>query len=114
MAENGFYSITFGGSGGSGVGVVVLQNGVITGADGGGNIYDGRYEPDAQSGALRFHVDVTIPAHMPMVLGEAPHPEPWTFSMNGTLPANFANGLPITIQTQFAPLSVSFKLIRKL
>lgn len=112
--ENGFYSIVYGGPAGSGVGVLVLCDGVITGADGGGNLYDGHYFEDEQTETIKFHVDVTIPAHMPMVIGIAARPESWKFSMDGDLPPGFAKGLPIIIRTGTTPVSVSFRSLRKL
>ena len=112
--ENGFYSIVYGGPAGSGVGVLVLCDGSITGADAGGNLYDGHYFEDLETETIKFHVDVTIPAHMPMVIGVAARPESWKFSMDGDLPPGFARGLPIIIRTGTAPVSVSFRSIRKL
>jgi hypothetical protein len=112
--ENWFYSVVYGSPVGSGVRVLVLCDGVITGADGGGNLYDGHYFEDEQTETIKFHVDVTIPAHMPMVIGIAARPDSWKFSMDGDLPPGFARGLPIIIRTGTTPVSVSFRSLRKL
>jgi hypothetical protein len=114
MAIDGFYRFVYGGQAGSGLGLLALQNGKITGVDGGGGEYDGHYEEDRETGNVAIHVDLLVPANMPLVVGAAARPDPWTLHIDAKLPPKFAGGIPVTIPTPFAPVNVSFKLLKKL
>ncbi|HUZ75467.1 MAG TPA: hypothetical protein VMU87_20985 [Stellaceae bacterium] len=114
MVTNGFYSIVFGGAIGSGLGLIALQDGKLTGVDGGGGQYDGTYREDPATGTIALRLEVLIPAHMPLVTGAAARPTPWTLQIETTLKPNFAGGLPISIATPSGPISVTFTLLRAL
>ena len=56
----GIYAIYFTGRVGSGSGLLLLKNGVISGADIAGGIYDGSYTLEGM-GALNANVRLTLP-----------------------------------------------------
>ena len=114
MVNSGFYRIVFAGGRGSGLGLLAIQDGKIVGVDGGGGEYDGYYSEDSTTGAVTIHLEVTIPANMPMVTGERARPETSILRIDTTLRANFANGMPITIDTSSGSINVSFALLRRL
>ena len=114
MVQSGFYRIVFGGGVGTGVGLLAIHDGKIVGVDGGGGTYDGYYSEDTGAGTVTIHLEVTIPANMPIVTGEHAHSEPWTLPIDATLRANFASGMPINITTPSGLINVSFNLLRPL
>jgi hypothetical protein len=114
MAIDGFYRFVYAGRAGSGLGLLALHGGKITGVDGGGGEYDGHYRQDADTGGLAIHVEILVPANVPLVIGAAARAEPWTLHIDATLPANFAGALPVPVPTPFGPISVSFTLLRSI
>lgn len=61
MNYNGFYSISFGTSIGSGMGVLAFQDGKVVGADAAGVTYDGTYETNG-TGSVNASILLNIPA----------------------------------------------------
>jgi len=112
MAVDGFYRFVYAGRTGSGLGLLALHDGKITGVDGGGGEYEGHYHADAASGGLVVHVEILVPPNVPLVIGAAARAEPWTLHIDATLPRNFAGAIPVSVPTPFGPISVSFKLLR--
>ena len=104
MVTNGFYKISYGGKTGSGIGMLALMGGVVSGIDEAGVQYDGTYGEDADTGAVQFHVRATVPAK-----GEA-----WSFSVDAVLPPGFAAGTPVPLRTPYGSVTVGFRLLRAL
>ena len=113
MAVDGFYRFVYAGRTGSGLGLLALHRGNITGVDGGGGEYDGHYTQDAATGGLSVHVEILVPPNVPLVIGAAARAEPWSLHIDAELPAHFAGAIPVTVPTPFGPLSVSFKVLRR-
>lgn len=114
MAIDGFYRFVYAGRAGSGLGLLALHHGKITGVDGGGSEYDGHYGLDADTGGLAIHVEILVPPNVPLVIGAEARSEPWKLDIDAKLPANFAGAIPVTVPTPFGPISVSFKLLRRI
>jgi hypothetical protein len=114
MAVDGFYRFVYAGRTGSGLGLLALQGGKITGVDGGGGEYDGHYSQDAATGGLDVHVEIMVPPNVPLVIGAAARAEAWSLHIDAKLPEHFAGAIPVTVPTPFGPLSVSFKFLRKI
>ena len=108
MLENGLYRINFAGATGWGDGVLVLQNGTITGCDVGTVQYDGSYSFDNQKQVNKIELVIGVPPYGELVTGftagavgaklpviaECPRPDP---------EANFVasvNGRPVTGKIQ--------------
>ena len=114
MVVNGFYKIGYGGSTGSGFGMLALAGGKITGIDEAGIKYDGEYLEDEVTGSVQFHLRATVPADAQLVMGVPPRGEEWSFAVDSHLPANFATGVPIKLRTQFGAVTATFTLLRTL
>jgi hypothetical protein len=112
MAIDGFYRFVYSGRAGSGLGLIALHGGKITGVDAGGGEYEGQYSQDALTGGLTIRVALLVPPNVPLVIGVEPRDEAWTLPIDAKLPANFAGAVPVSVPTPFGPISVSFKLLR--
>jgi len=112
MVTNGIYKIGYGGTTGSGYGMLALIAGKITGIDEAGIEYDGEYMEDDVTGAVQFHLRATVPADVALVVGVPAKGEPWTFSIDTYLPPNFGSGVENKIRTPFGLATVRFTLLR--
>ncbi len=109
---NGIYVMYFTGATGSGHGLLLLQNGTITGADAAGVTYDGTYrlEGDNLVGTLKM----IVPAGTSLVTGAAAGSSPLTFDIPLTLPSNFADGMPRILSMPTGPVNIIFRRLRDL
>jgi hypothetical protein len=114
MVVSGFYKIGYGGSTGSGIGMLALAGGKITGIDEGNIKYDGEYFEDDITGSVQFHLRATVPADATLVMGVPPRGKEWTFAVDAHLPPNFASGIETKIRTPFGLVTVTFTLLRPL
>ncbi len=114
MVVNGFYKIGYGGSTGSGFGMLALAGGKITGIDEAGVQYDGEYLEDDITGSVQFHLRASVPADISLVVGVPARAEPWSFAVDAHLPPNFATGVATKIRTAFGLVTVTFTLLRPL
>ncbi|HCR85160.1 MAG TPA: hypothetical protein DIV86_00625 [Alphaproteobacteria bacterium] len=107
---NGIYAIYYTGAIGSGQGVVIIKDGVISGADVVGGIYDGQYkEINNQAEGL---VSLTLPAGAMLVTGASSGSQPTKFDIPINLPTNLGNGQPLLIKTPTGPINIIFKRLR--
>ena len=114
MVTNGFYKILYDGKTGSGIGMLVLLNGVASGVDEAGVEYGGVYSEDLDTGAVQFQLSATVPANVALVIGVPAKAEPWSFSFGAVLPPGFVSGTRVPIRTPFGTVAVGFKLLRAL
>lgn len=108
----GFYSVTYQGSGGLGVAVLVLNDGRVVGADAAGGLYDGQYR--SHGDGVGVTVTVTIPPGTSLVTGVPPQPQAYTFPINTKLPVNFGGGHAVSVQTPTGIVQAVFKKLRDL
>jgi hypothetical protein len=108
---DGIYSITFRGRADWGMGLLILQNGVITGADAAGALYDGSYQergPDVD-----VKLTLTVPPGVTLVQGTAPQPKQYSVSSQTTLPIRaMLEGKPILMDLPPGPVNVIFRRLR--
>lgn len=110
---NGIYSIAFRGQADWGLGLLVLQNGIITGADVGGVTYDGTYK-DLGS-ALTVDLKITVPPGARLVQGTPPRPVPYDVKFKETLPKDvLSSGASVTLNMPPGPVNVIFRKLRDL
>ncbi len=114
MVTSGFYKIAYGGTTGSGFGMLALAGGKITGIDEAGVQYDGEYMEDDITGSVQFHLRAAVPADAALVVGVPAKGEPWSFAIDAYLPPNFASGVETKIRTPFGLATVRFTLLRTL
>jgi hypothetical protein len=110
---NGIYAMYYTGSAGSGHALVVMKDGVITGADAVGGILDGTYQA-IDGGYLDVEVSLTVPAGGWLVTGAVAGEDSLIQEIKTRLPENLGGGRPITVRTPTGPVNVIFKHIREL
>lgn len=106
----GFYVVYYTGVAGFGHAVLVINDGVVTGADATGGVYDGAYKV-AASGSFSIEVVLTVPAGTTLVTGQT-LPEAFSQTIKADLNQSFANGQPVPLQTQLGSVNVIFKKLR--
>lgn len=109
---NGFYAIYYTGATGSGIGVIVINDGVIVGADMVGGRYDGNYTQSAIAGIYDAKIRITIPPGGSLVTGAIAGPQPLFMDVNITLPENLGGEQPVRIETPTGPVNVIFRKLR--
>ena len=113
MEKNAIYAMYYTGGSGSGHALLVMRNGVISGADVVGGILDGTYYV-GDNNRVSFKVNLVAPAGMTLVTGQTAGSEPITQEISATLPENMGSGAPVQIQTPLGPVNVIFKKLRDL
>ncbi|MDF2142822.1 hypothetical protein [Paenirhodobacter sp. CAU 1674] len=106
----GFYAVYYTGVSGFGHAVLVIEDGVVTGADATGGVYDGTFSIGAE-GTISIEVTLTVPAGTTLVTGQT-LPSPCSQTIKAELPANFAGGQPVPMQTPLGPVNAIFKKLR--
>lgn len=113
MAVDGIYSITFRGTADWGMGLLMLQNNAITGADVGGVSYDGTFEETEDS--ITVDMQLTVPPGVTLVQGTLPRPEVTKFPLSATIPKRAIDTQePVLVQMSIGPVNVIFKRLRSL
>jgi len=106
----GFYALYFTGVAGFGNAVLVLKDGVVTGADATGGVYDGKYSRTGNK--VDIEVILTVPAGATLVTGQSLS-SPLSQTITAKLPDSFTNGQPVAVQTPMGPVNVVFKKLRE-
>jgi hypothetical protein len=107
----GIYAVFFSGTASEGYGLLVFQNGKITGADPMGVIFDGYYEIDTN---IRARIDVKAPPNGTLIQGVTAGPEGLTYQAQVDLSMDFLEKPFVSVQTPLGPVNVRFKLLRGL
>jgi hypothetical protein len=111
---NGIYAIYFTGLKGFGHGVIVIKDGLISGADAAGALYDGSCTVSSDGAKIEGMVVLKIPPEGMLVTGAVAGSSPQSYNIPLSLPTNFGDGDPLLIQTGTGPVNVSFKKLRDL
>lgn len=110
---DGFFSMAFTGTQGSGFGVLALHNGVVAGTDVAGSSYDGMYTENPVTHALDFEITMLAPAGVTPVQTGIPLAAPMTVPISGSVPAEELTGdEPKLLRTSLGPVNVLFRKIR--
>lgn len=107
----GFYAVYYTGVAGLGHAVLVINDGIVTGADVTGGEYDGTYAE--LDGGVSIEVVLTVPAGTTLVTGQT-LPAPYSQTIKAQLPASFGSGQPVLVQTPLGPVNAIFKKLRNL
>jgi hypothetical protein len=110
---DGFYAGYLTGRGGNSVVLLAIKSNSIVGVDVGGLKYDGSVEA-ASDGRFRFHIRYTIPPGTPLITGVGGVATPTPVSLEFIVPADFASGTVVNIQTPFGPVNAKFSKLRDL
>jgi hypothetical protein len=110
---DGIYSITFRGRTDWGMGMLLIQSGIITGADSGGVLYDGKYIDNGDSVAL--DVKMTVPPGATLVQGTPARSTAYTIPIQENVPKSaLAAGTPVLLNLPPGPVNVIFRKLRAL
>jgi hypothetical protein len=96
---------------GLGLGLLLLKNGVIAGADAAGATYDGTYT-ELDDGTAEGSVTMTVPPGVQLVTGATAATEPIVHEIPLRLPANLGGGNALPLQTPTGPINIIFKRLR--
>lgn len=106
----GFYAFYYTGVSGFGHAVLIINDGIVTGADATGGVYDGRYTV-GDGGEFEIEVTLTVPAGATLVTGQTLTDE-FSKTISAKLRAGFADGQPVPVQTPMGPVNAIFKKVR--
>ncbi len=107
----GFYAIYYTGVAGSGLGILVLKDGIIVGADAFGGVYDGQYRENASTGMLEGKLKLSMPGGVPLVTGGPASPDPYTIEFPLVLSPDRGDK-PVPVNLPTGPINVVFKKLR--
>lgn len=109
--REGIYQITFRGAADWGMGMLVLKDGTITGADVGGILYDGIYHDKGDN--IEVNVTLTVPAGTILVQGTPPRSMEQKIPFTATISKqDLENRQPILIVLPPGPVNVIFNRLR--
>ena len=108
---DGIYAVYITGSFGSNVGVIVMNNGELYGADLGGGIYDGYYTPIKKG--IEVDLKLKIKEGNITVTG-IPITQDSHIPMHIILPYDFYERDYVSLDTEIGELNARFVLLRKL
>ncbi|WP_286909322.1 hypothetical protein [Roseovarius sp.] len=106
----GFYAVYYTGVSGFGHAILVINDGIVTGADATGGVYDGKYTV-GDDGEFDIEVTLTAPAGVTLVTGQS-LTEEFSQIISAKLLAGFADGQPMSVQTPMGPVNAIFKKVR--
>lgn len=110
---DGIYSITFRGLADWGMGMIVMRDGHIVGADVAGVLYDGIYEETGTNVRAKF--TMTVPPGATLVQGTPARPVAYTVQVDENIPASaFKDGHSVTLKLPPGPVNVIFRRLRPL
>jgi len=106
----GFYAVYYTGVAGFGHAVLVINDGIVTGADATGGVYDGSYTIGGKD-EFEIEVTLTVPAGATLVTGQSLS-EDFGQTITAKLRSGFADGQPVPVQTPMGPVNAIFKKLR--
>ncbi|MCH7500680.1 MAG: hypothetical protein IH886_11830 [Nitrospinae bacterium] len=110
---DGIYQITFRGAADWGVGMLILKDGTVTGADVGGVLYDGTYTD--QGSKISVNLALTVPPGVTLVQGAPPQSKEYKFDFKLSLDKKVIETKePVLVQTPQGPVNVIFNRLRNL
>ncbi len=109
--QDGFYTLTYVGAAGMGLGMVLLEAGRLRGFDLRGGKYDGTYTRDGD-GTVDLSVRLTIIPGGELITGEVPPSSVLKLPITARLPAEAADGQTVVIMVGDRQVRASFQFRR--
>ena len=110
--KEGFYSITYTGETGDwGLGIIVLDTGIVIGVDAAGGRYDGTYVFNPKTDLLEASIKMTVPPGVTLVQGVPSRDKEWSFEFAAAFPRETSE-TPVLVQTPFGWVNVFFRYLR--
>lgn len=110
---DGIYVAYLTGRGGNSVLLFVMKSNKIVGADVGGMKYDGHID-QMPNGSISFHIEYVINPGTVLITGAGGVASPTPVALDFNMPANFAEGAIVNIQTPFGPVNAKITKLRDL
>ena len=108
---DGFYQISFRGAADWGIGLLIFNNGAITGVDVGGALYDGSYY--CSDAIIHSKIKLTVPPGVSLVQGVPAQKTEYAIDFSVDIPiSSLNNAAPILIQLPVGPVNVVFTKLR--
>ncbi len=108
---DGFYVAFLTGRGGNSVLLFAVKSKTLVGVDAGGMKYDGHLE-QASNGGFSFHIEYIVNPGTPLITGVGGVASATPVSLDFNVPANFADGVVVSIQTPFGPINAKISKLR--
>jgi len=110
---DGIYQITFRGAADWGMGILLLKDGKITGADVAGALYDGNYSDKGDNIAIK--ITLTVPPGVTLVMGTPPQSKEYSFDFEFSLSKKAVESREtVLLHLPPGPVNVIFNQLRKL
>ena len=109
---NGIYTAYLTGKAGNNLALLLLKDGIVSGADLVGGLFDGTYTLN-EGGSVSLNLQITVPAGFPTLTGQPPEKEAKTVSFAATLPQNFLMLPFVRIDGETGPVNAAIKKIRE-
>ena len=110
---DGIYSMTFRGAADWGMGMLILQGGLIIGSDAGGVLYDGTYIDRGLE--VVVNLKMTVPPGATLVQGTPARSDKYVVPVNAVISKSaLEHSLPVLIQLPPGPVNVIFRRLRSL
>lgn len=108
---DGIYSITFRGAADWGIGLLILQQGTVIGADAGGVKYDGTFREEGET--IEVNLTLTVPPGTTLVQGTRAQSVPYEVPLTASLPKSALDtGQAVTLSMPQGPVNVIFRRLR--
>ena len=111
---NGIYTAYMTGVAGNSIAMLVFLNGVISGADVGGGLYDGNYEIVNDGETIRGTMIYKLPINVASIAGIAPQEKPMSIDVAIDLPSLIQPDDVYRVETSVGPINLKLVKIRSL
>lgn len=111
---DGFYVAYMTGHAGTSMLMLVIQHGIIVGADIGGLAYDGTIRDKGDGSGFRCSVVYNVPPSTELITGAAQSAEFQRIPIQFDIPRDFASGQILQIETPLGPVNARFRKLRDL
>src|SRR6516225_9093463 len=109
---NGFYVVYYTGKTGSGFAIIVFRDGIITGADASGGLYDGKYTVSEDKRGLEGTIVMTVPPVVSLVIGAPISQVSYTQQFPISLSLDTDQNQSLRLQTPSGPINLNLKKLR--
>lgn len=109
---DGIYTGYFSGREGEGLGMFLLKDGLLTGADAMGVLFDGSYSSAQDGQSYEGKVTVTAPPNGTLVQGVTTGPSGMVYEVSFHLPSDFSQRSFLTLSTALGPVNVKLVKLR--
>ena len=109
--REGIYKVDYAGEMGLGFALLVIETGMVVGADAMGGTYDGTYEWNERTATLDVDVEVRVPEGVQLVQGQMAPAGGLTFRASCSFSREAVKEVVIA-RTEYGPVSVVIDLLR--